>query len=139
MEYDRQEIMPIPFSSFLAGVLLLDKSIKMSQLSKYMCDFSIKYAYISDYRRDVDELTPFVDISDGYLYLKFDYNFEIVNGDDVVTLYDYLYNLTTSEIRDYFDIPERENITIYRPNIGFNNKVKKKSLFLRFKRTKVYM
>lgn len=132
--------MPVRFCSFLAGVLLLDRSIYAVELIKYITEFRAKYNDISDYGKDVDELVHFVDFKDGYVYLKYDYDFEFVHDGNVISLYDFLYYLTDSDIREFFNIPERENLTIYRPNVETNNKVKKKqNLLLRFKRTKVYM
>lgn len=132
--------MPVRFCSFLAGVLLLDRSIDAILFNDYMTKFCIKYNDISDYGKDVDELVHFVYFKDGYIYLRYDYDFEFVHDGNVISLYDFLYNLTDSDIREFFNIPERENLTIYRPNVETNNKVKKKqNLLLRFKRTKVYM
>ena len=60
----------------------------------------------------------------------------IFNGNKI-TLYDYLYDFTTIDIRKYFDIPEKEIVTVYNPN---NKTLKKKlNILSKIKRTKAYI
>lgn len=127
----------ILFSSFLAGSLLFNRSVSMIDLSKSMHDFSMRYNLdISDHGNDFNGLIKFVDFKGNFIELKYDYDAEFQIGDNIVTMYDYLYGFTTIEVREYFGIPEKEDVIIYEPN---NVKVKKHSILSRFKRTKVYV
>ena len=47
-----------------------------------------------------------------------------------MTIYDYLYSLTDSDVREYFGIPEKE---IVNNNVVV---IRKRTLFNKFKRTK---
>ncbi len=135
MEFDVHNEMS--FSSFLAGELLFNKSVSMIDLTRLMHDFSMKYNfYISDHSNDFDKLIRFVDFNGDFIELKYNYDFELQLGDKVISLYDYLYDFTTKDVREYFGIPDREDVIIYRPQ---SSKIKKLNIFSRIKKTKVYV
>lgn len=135
MEFDVHNEMS--FSSFLAGELLFNKRVSMVELSKVMNDFSVKYNfYISDHSNDFDKLIRFVEFNGDFIELKYNYDFELRTGDKVITLYDYLYDFTTREVREYFGISDREDIIIYKPQ---SSKIKKLNILSKIKKTKVYV
>lgn len=125
------------FSSFLAGALLLNRSVSMVDLSKSMHDFSVRYnSDISDRSNDFNLLINFVNFNGLFIELKYDYDAEFQIEDNMVTMYDYLYSFTKPEVREYFGIGEKEDVIIYKPKC---TKVKKMSIFSKIKRTKVYV
>lgn len=99
----------IPFSNFAAGFFLVNRSSTCGMFSYSMNDFTDKFnIYISD---DCDEFSSFINLiyfTDKYISLKYDYD-DIVNVDGYMsTTYNYLYSLTTVEVRNYFGIADRK-------------------------------
>ena len=126
----------ILFSSFVAGALLVKKNIGFPELGKIMFDFEKKTDINFDEPNgDFDRLSKIVLIEDDSFKLIKDYSdlYKIENSS--ITIYDYLYNLTNYEIRQYFGIQERDDTNVYIPNV-----VKPKyNMLTKIKRTKVYI
>jgi len=107
----------VTFSSFLAGMLLLKKDIKYSEISLQMSLFQLNYnvdvvddedLQFACYETDIFSQLLFFD--DNGIHLIKDYNdFEFVNN-SLVTVYDYLYSITNDDIRKYFNIQSRVKV-----------------------------
>lgn len=133
MEHD--DYKKVSFSSFLAGALLVNKNICILDLIKYMNDFCNKYdVYVSDRKNGNNGLDMLINITDNFIDLKYDYESYILLDGKNVLVSDYLYSLTSFEVREYFNIPEKDDVMIYKPKAK-----KKQSMFYKFKRTKVYI
>ena len=113
----------VPLSSFMAGLLLCRSSITYSELSNEMSRFIYT---ITEPNGDFNKIATLINDDCKSFTLKYDYT-EMINN---MTIYDYLYSLTDSDVREYFNIPEKE---IVNDNIVV---VRKRTLFDRFKRTK---
>lgn len=113
----------VPLSSFMAGLLLCRRSITYSELST---EFSRFIYSIAEPDGDFKKIAMVINDDNKTFTLKYDYT-DIINN---MTIYDYLYSLTDSDVRKYFSIPEKE---IVNDNIVV---VRKRTLFDRFKRTK---
>ena len=111
----------VPFFSFLAGLFLVRKEINYSELSYIMNDFTSKTnIYIDDDCGDFNLMNDFVYFNDKKLYIINNYNDIIYVNNSRITFGDYLYDMTTCEIRDYFGIPPRNKFKL------FKNKIKAK-------------
>ena len=98
----------IPFSSFLAGCLLVRKSISNSELCNISSDFTVKYGvYFSDDSKDENyEHINFLFSEGSRFELNCGYNDLIkLNGGRKISVYDYLYKYTHPWVRTYFDLP----------------------------------
>ncbi len=128
----------VSFSSFLAGALLVNNNINMLYLSKCIHDFNVKTNIdVNDYGNDFSNLAAIVTVNNNSISLNMDYNAQLVFNNNKIKIYDYLYDFTTADIRNYFNIPEREIVTIYEPN---KKVVKKKiNVLSKIKRTKAYI
>ena len=136
MEFNENK--EVSFSSFLAGALLVNSNVNMLYLSKCIHDFNVKTNIdVNDYGNDFSGLATIVTMNNNSISLNMDYTAQLMFNDNKVTLYDYLYDFTTIDIRKYFDIPEKEIVTVYNPN---NKTVKKKlNILSKIKRTKAYI
>ena len=112
----------VPLSSFMAGLLLCRRSITYSELSTEFSNFIYS---IAEPDGDFNKIAVVLNDDNKTFTLKYDYT-DIINN---MTIYDYLYSLTDSDVRKYFGIPEKK---IVNDNIV----VRKRTLFNRFKRTK---
>lgn len=112
----------VPLSSFMAGLLLCRRSITYSELSTEFSNFIYS---IAEPDGDFNKIAVVLNDDNKTFTLKYDYT-EMINN---MTIYDYLYSLTDSDVRKYFGIPEKK---IVNDNIV----VRKRTLFNRFKRTK---
>lgn len=100
----------VSFSSFIAGVLLVYNKITNLELSILMSKF--EYEYQIDFSQDYLDYNYnilcnlFVNDENGFkLCVKHN---DIVTIDNLnCTVYDYLYGFTTSDIRKFFNIPEK--------------------------------
>ena len=82
-------------------------------------------------------MAAIVTVNNDSISLNMDYNAQLVFNNNKIKIYDYLYDFTTADIRNYFNIPEREIVTIYEPN---KKVVKKKiNVLSKIKRTKAYI
>lgn len=136
MEFNENK--EVSFSSFLAGALLVNSNVNMLYLSKCIHDFNVKTNIdVNDYGNDFSGLATIVTMNNDSISLNMDYTAQLMFNGNKVTLYDYLYDFTTIDIRKYFDIPEKEIVTVYNPN---NKTVKKKlNILSKIKRTKAYI
>lgn len=115
----------ITLSSFLAGALLIRRSITSFEISNYMNDFTKKYnCDVDEPINDFNKLADIVYFDGSIMYLR----------EDNAMIDNYLYDLTTDEVREYFGIEEKENIKVYE-----DKKVKRKTFADMIKRTKVYV
>ena len=124
---DSSESKIILVSSFLAGILLTKKVVTSYEICEYMKNFTVKHwdCYFDEPFDDFSKLSKFVCFDGNVMYLNED-NY-IVNN--------YLYDLTNTEIREFFGIEEKDDTKVYIDEI---KNVKKKSIFNVMKRTKVY-
>ena len=114
----------VPLSSFMAGLLLCRRSITYSELSNEMSRFIYT---ITEPNGDFNKIATLINDDNKTFTLKYDYT-DIINN---MTIYDYLYSLTDSDVRKYFGIPEKEIVS--DNNIVV---VRKRTLFDKLKRTK---
>ena len=111
----------VPFFSFLAGLFLVRREIDCSELSYIMNDFTDKTnIYIADDNDDFNMMNDFFNFNDKKIYVVNNYNDIIYVNNSRITFGDYLYDMTTCEIRDYFGIPPRNKFKL------FKNKIKAK-------------
>ena len=111
----------VPFFSFLAGLFLVRKEIDYIELSYIMNDFTDKTnIYIDDNSVDFNMMNDFVYFNDKKLYIVNDYSDIIYFNNAPIIFGDYLYNMTTCEIRNYFGISPRNKFKL------FKNKIKAK-------------
>ena len=114
---------------------MVNSNVNMLYLSKCIHDFNVKTNIdVNDYGSG---LATIVTMNNDSISLNMDYTAQLMFNGNKITLYDYLYDFTTIDIRKYFDIPEREIVTVYNPN---NKTVKKKlNILSKIKRTKAYI
>lgn len=111
---NNNEINEVPFSSFLAGLLLVKSSVSYSELCNISSDFRINY-YVcyGDDTKDVnyDRISWLFSDSPGFRLLK-KYN-DIIKLEDgrEITVYEYLYKYTHVFVKSYFNLPDK-----YDPN-----------------------
>ena len=130
---DDKEIL---FSSFLAGFLLVKGDISYLEISNEMSRFQYSNdLIIVDPGFDFHKLKKLIVVDDFGIRLTLDYDKEYIDNGSLILVEDYLYNLTTEEIRRHFNIEEKEIINIYTSV----KREKKYSKLIKFKRTKVYI
>ncbi len=130
---DDKEIL---FSSFLAGFLLVKGDISYLEISNEMSRFQYSNdLIIVDPGFDFHKLKKLIVVDDFGIRLTLDYDKEYIDNGSLILVKDYLYNLTTEEIRRHFNIEEKEIINIYISE----KREKKYSKLIKFKRTKVYI
>lgn len=130
---DDKEIL---FSSFLAGFLLVKGDISYLEISNEMSRFQYSNdLIIVDPGFDFHKLKKLIVDDDFGIRLTLDYDKEYIDNGSLILVKDYLYNLTTEEIRRHFNIEEKEIINIYTSE----KREKKYSKLIKFKRTKVYI
>lgn len=130
---DDKEIL---FSSFLAGFLLVKGDISYLEISNEMSRFQYSNdLIIVDPGFDFHKLKKLIVVDDFGIRLALDYDKEYIDNGSLILVKDYLYNLTTEEIRRHFNIEEKEIINIYTSV----KREKKYSKLIKFKRTKVYI
>lgn len=130
---DDKEIL---FSSFLAGFLLVKGDISYLEISNEMSRFQYSNdLIIVDPGFDFHKLKKLIVVDDFGIRLTLDYDKEYIDNGSLILVKDYLYNLTTEEIRRHFNIEEKEIINIYTSL----KREKKYSKLIKFKRTKVYI
>lgn len=130
---DDKEIL---FSSFLAGFLLVKGDISYLEISNEMSRFQYSNdLIIVDPGFDFHKLKKLIVVDDFGIRLTLDYDKEYIDNGSLILVKDYLYNLTTEEIRRHFNIEEKEIINIYTSV----KREKKYSKLIKFKRTKVYI
>ena len=104
----------IPFSSFLAGCLLIKNSISNSELCNISSDFTIRSnVYFEDDNKDYNyDRISFLFSEGSKFELKYKYNdiIKLTNGEKI-TVYKYLYNYTHDMVIKYFKLPDE-----YEPN-----------------------
>lgn len=123
------------FSSFIAGFLLVKDDISFVEISKEMSSFDHSGNFmVVDPSGDFDKLRGLVALDNLGCHLTLNYDCEFDYGDSSIIVRDYLYGLTTEDVRKYFGIEEREIINIYTGS----KKEKKNSILMKIKRTKVY-
>ena len=103
----------VSFFSFLACFFLVRRSSTCSELSYLMNDFTNRFnIYIDDDNDDLYFFNRLVCFKDKDINLRYDYD-DIINiNGNIYKVNDYLYSLTTSEVRDYFVILYENNIKI---------------------------
>ena len=103
----------VSFFSFLAGFFLVSRSSTCGELSYLMNDFTNRFnIYIDDDNDDLYFFDKLVCFRDKDINLRYDYD-DIVNiNGNIYRVNDYLYSLTTKEVRDYFNISYKNNIKI---------------------------
>lgn len=130
---DDKEIL---FSSFLAGFLLVKGDISYLEISNEMSRFQYSNdLIIVDPGFDFHKLKKLIVVDDFGIRLTLNYDKEYIDNGSLILVKDYLYNLTTEEIRRHFNIEEKEIINIYTSV----KREKKYSKLIKFKRTKVYI
>ena len=139
---DDKEIL---FSSFLAGFLLVKGDISYLEISNEISRFQYSNdLIIVDPGFDFHKLKKLIVVDDFGIRLTLDYDKEYIDIisswwcnllGSLILVKDYLYNLTTEEIRRHFNIEEKEIINIYTSE----KREKKYSKLIKFKRTKVYI
>lgn len=130
---DDKEIL---FSSFLAGFLLVKGDISYLEISNEISRFQYSNdLIIVDPGFDFHKLKKLIVVDDFGIRLTLDYDKEYIDNGSLILVKDYLYNLTTEEIRRHFNIEEKEIINIYTSE----KREKKYSKLIKFKRTKVYI
>lgn len=130
---DDKEIL---FSSFLAGFLLVKGDISYLEISNEMSRFQYSNdLIIVDPGFDFHKLKKLIVVDDFGIRLTLNYDKEYIDNGSLILVKDYLYNLTTEEIRRHFNIEEKEIINIYTSE----KREKKYSKLIKFKRTKVYI
>ena len=125
---DDKEIL---FSSFLAGFLLVKGDISYLEISNEMSRFQYSNdLIIVDPGFDFHKLKKLIVVDDFGIRLTLDYDKEYIDNGSLILVKDYLYNLTTEEIRRHFNIEEKEIINIYTSE----KREKKYSKLIKFKR-----
>ena len=117
---------------------MVNSNVNMLYLSKCIHDFNVKTNIdVNDYGNDFSGLATIVTMNNDSISLNMDYTAQLIFNGNKITLYDYLYDFTTIDIRKYFYIPEKEIVTVYNPN---NKTLKKKlNILSKIKRTKAYI
>ena len=93
----------LPFSNFLAGSLLINKSISYVELSNYICRFEGQTnKYIID--DNLFKLYDIVNCNNDCFTLKYDYDYCFNN---ICTIEEFLYSMTTPEIRNFFGYKDK--------------------------------
>ena len=114
----------VPFFSFLAGLFLVRKEIDYIELSYIMNDFTDKTnIYIDDNSVDFNMMNDFVYFNDKKLYIVNDYSDIIYFNNAPIIFGDYLYNMTTCEIRNYFGISPRNKFKLFKNKGSLSNSV----------------
>lgn len=117
----------ISFSSFLAGALLSFGNVTNLELTNYMSSFESMYD-ISIYDDGIDNLSGIIGYnSDGFYLIKgYDDKYN-----DICTVKEYLYSMTSSEIRTFYGYNDRLNLNL-------SNVIAKKKGILKKLRTRVF-
>ena len=114
----------VPFFSFLAGLFLVRKEIDYIELSYIMNDFTDKTnIYIDDNSVDSNMMNDFIYFNDKKLYIVNDYSDTIYFNNAPIIFGDYLYNMTTCEIRNYFGISPRNKFKLFKNKGSLSNSV----------------
>ena len=119
MNFDGNSVL---FSSFLAGVLLIRSEIGYGEVSWLLNDFSNKLnVYVDDEKEDNSVINNFALFTDKYICLKNNYDEFVSFNNHYIKVNDYLYGLTTGDVRSYFGIPDKKK-SIF-PRIKIKTKV----------------
>ena len=98
------------FSSFMAGVFLTRREISCSELSYLMNDYSIKMN--SCIVGDDDEFymfNNFIHFDNKKIFVKEAYDDYVNINNRDICFEDFLYGLTSNDVKVYFNIPNRSN------------------------------
>lgn len=119
------------FTSFLAGVLFTRRFISNFEFFELMNKFENLYSVSISSGEDM--VVP-IHLDDNGIYLNKNYDDIIVINKKKITVRDYLYSLTTSNVRTFFGIPDvkDDNVKICDFLIGkiFTKKYKNRTLKL---------
>ncbi len=115
MNFDGNSVL---FSSFLAGVLLIRSEIGYGEVSWLLNDFSNKLnVYVDDEKEDNSVINNFALFTDKYICLKNNYDEFVSFNNHYIKVNDYLYGLTTGDVRSYFGIPDKKKSIFSRIKI----------------------
>ena len=105
----------LPFYSFLAGVFLTKQEVSYSELSFLMDDFTNKTGiYISDDNECFSEFDSFFEFNDKCLFVNCDYNTVIYINGCSMTFKNYLYSITSDEVKKYFNICKKNKFNFIK-------------------------
>ena len=111
MDINNNGISVIPFSSFLAGCLLHQKSISNSELCNISSEFALKYdVYFGNDDDDYayEEIKWLFSEGSGFELLKdYDDVIKLDNGREII-VYEYLYKYTHVFVKAYFNLSNKE-------------------------------
>ena len=98
------------FSSFMAGVFLTRREISCSELSYLMNDYSIKMnSYIVEDDDEFYMFNNFICFDHKKMFIKVAYD-DYVNINNIdICFENFLYDLTSNNVKVYFNIPNRSN------------------------------
>lgn len=103
------------FSSFMAGVFLTRREISCSELSYLMNDYSIKTnSYIEEDNDEFYMFNNFICFDNKKIFVKEAYDDYINVNDRDICFGDFLYGLTSDNVKVYFNIPSRSNNILKR-------------------------
>ena len=97
------------FNSFLAGVLLTKKRIGNLEFANLMCEFENSYNVCIASSDDV-EIPVYLD--DKSISIHNDYEDIVIIGNKSMTVYDYLYSLTSLRVRNYFNLKNEKMVNV---------------------------
>ncbi len=99
----------VSFISFLSGFFLVKDNGTYGELSYLINDFTNKYnIYIDDDNDDFSVYNSVFLFNNDGVSLKHDYEASIEVDNNYVKVRNFLYNNTTSEVREYFGIPNKK-------------------------------
>ena len=101
----------INFSSFLAGCLMKHNQISYVELSNLMAKFELEYNldFVDDYSDyNFSFISNMFTQDDNGFKLRFQYDENFIINGDSYTVYDYLYSFTDENVRNFFNIIEKE-------------------------------
>ena len=98
------------FSSFMAGVFLIRREISCIELSYFMIDYSIKMnIYIVEYDYKFYMFNNFIHFDNKKIFVKEAYDDYVNINNRDICFEDFLYGLTSNDVKVYFNIPNRSN------------------------------
>lgn len=113
------EVQNVPFSAFLAGVLLVKKNITNMEFSILCSDFEQKMnvVFMSEAEDfNLSKLNKFYYLSADGIHLNGDYGDKVNIDNKKYSFYECLYGFTNQVVRSYFsNLPP-----VYDPNYVFN-------------------
>lgn len=118
---EKNEYREEKFSSFLGGIFLTRKTISNFDFFNLLEKFQYKYSvYIID-----EDLNIMLDISNNTISLIDDYDTPVVYNNKKMTVRDYLYTITSSNVREFFGLDSDINQILNCGSLSMRKLLKK--------------